>query len=172
MDALKPLENKIAEVVKGLPPLPDTTKKMLADWAHVFVLIAGILQALVAIGLYTWGRDINKTADVINSYSNAFGVATSVEKLNIFYWASLIILVVDAVILLMAYAPLKAKSKKGWDLVFLSAVINFVYGFLTMFNNRGDFMSFVFSLVFTAAGVYLLFQVRDQFKPTKAEAKK
>lgn len=163
MDQLKPIENKLAEAFKGVPPLPSSTKKMLSDWLRWVALVVGILQLLAAWGLFAWGRDLNRAVDTINSYTSAFGVASSAEKLSLFYWLSLIMLVVDAVILLMAYSGLKAKTKDGWNLVFLGALINAVYGVFSAFSNRGGVSSLIYSLIGSAAGLYLLFQVRDQY---------
>lgn len=167
MDQLKPIEDKLAEIFKNVPALPESTKKMLANWWQWLALIGGALQILIAVGLYTWGQNINKTADSINSYIGSFGVTQHAEKLSIFYWVSLIMLVVDGVILLMAYPGLKAKKKSGWNLLFLAALINAVYGVFSTFNGRGGAGSLVGSLVGTAVALYFLFQVREQFKTEK-----
>lgn len=172
MDQLKPIENKLEEVFKGVPPLPTSTKKMLAEWLRWVALVVGILQLLAAWSLWAWGRDLNRAVETINSYTSAFGVATPVEKLSIFYWVSLIVLVVDAVILLMAYPGLKARTKDGWNLVFLGSLINVVYGVFSAFSNRGGISSLIYSLIGSAAGFYLLFQVKDQYMvKSKAAAK-
>ncbi len=170
MDSLKPIEDKLVVAFKDVPPLPKSTKKMFSDLLPWIALIFGVLQLLAAWGLYNWGRDINKLADAFNGYTSAFGVAAGVEKLSIFYWVSLVILIVDAVIMLMAYPGLKAKTKDGWNLIFLAVLVNVVYGVFSAFNSRGGAGSLVFSLIGSALGLYLLFQIRDHYAH-KATAK-
>lgn len=160
---LKPAEDKLAEAFKGLPPLPASAKKMLVQWWPYVTLAAGVLQLLAALALYNWGQDINKLADSVNKFSSAFGVANTVEKLNIFYWLSLAILVATGVIFLMAYPGLKAKKRSGWSLMFLATLLNAVYGVFSALNDRGGIGSLVGSLIGTAIGLYFLFQVRDMF---------
>jgi len=164
MEKLQPIEKKLEDLFKDLPHFPVSTKEMLANWLKYLVLIGGVFQLLAAWGLYTWGRDIDKIANVVNSYSSAFGVASSVQKLSIFYWISLIILLVDAVILLMAYKGVAAKQKDGWNLVFLSSLLNLVYGLFTLFNDRGGVSSLISALIGSFVSFYLLFEVRDMFK--------
>jgi len=160
---LKPLEDKLAEEFKGVPPLKKKKKKMLVQWWPYVTIVAGILQLFAALALYNWGKDINKLADSVNKFSSAFGVANTVEKLNIFYWISLAILVATGVIFLMAYPALQAKKRSGWSLMFLATILNAVYGVFSALNDRGGVSSLIGSLLGTAIGLYFLFQVRDMF---------
>ncbi len=170
MDQLKPVETKLAEVFKGAPPLPASAKKMLVQWWPYVTLVAGVLQLLSAWWLYDWGTKVNKVADVLNGYTSAFGVTSTVEKLNIFYWISLILLVVNGVIFIMAYPGLKARKIAGWNLMFMGALLNAVYGVFSALNNRGGAGSLISSLIGTIIGLYFLFQVKDQFGGAKSHS--
>lgn len=172
MDSLKPIETKLAEAFKGVPALPESTKKMLSDWLRWVVLGVGVLQLFAAWSLLAWGRDVNRAVETISSYSSAFGVAAPIEKLSIFYWLSIVVLLAEAIILLMAYPKLKTKAKDGWNLVFLAALINVAYGVFSVFSNRGGIMSLIFSLLGSAIGLYFLFQVRDQYNAKTVTAAK
>ncbi|NBU33240.1 hypothetical protein EB118_11005 [bacterium] len=171
MDLLKKVELKMADVFKDVPSLPLSTQKLLAGWLQWAAPIVGIVQLVVAWGLFAWGRNADRVIQTINNYSNAFGVETSAERLGLFYWLSLIFLVIQAVLLLWAYSGLKSGLKKGWDLVFLAALVNVVYGVFSAFTSRGGFESLFFSLIGSAVGLYLLFQVRNQYTVKVAAAK-
>ena len=153
MDQLKPIEDKLADIFKNVPALPETTKKMLADWWKWLALIGGAMQIILAYGLYIWGKDINKSVDSINKFIGAFGQTQQAQKLSIFYWVSLVMLAVDGVILLMAYSGVKAYKKSGWNLLFLGALLNAVYALFSAFNGRDGFSSLFSSLIGTAVAV-------------------
>ncbi len=166
MDQLKPIESKLSEMFKNSPPLPTSAKKMLVQWWPIATLLAGVFQLMSAWWLYDWGQNINKLADSLNKFTSPFGVAPAVDKLNIFYWISLILLVVNGVIFLMAYPGLKEKKIAGWNLMFLGALINAVYGVFSVLNDKGGMSTFIGSIIGTLVGLYFLYQVKDQFSGT------
>jgi O-antigen/teichoic acid export membrane protein len=63
----------------------------------------------------------------------------------------------------MAVSPLMKRLRRGWDLLFLSALINLVYAVVTIFIDSRGIGSFFLSLLSSAIGFYLLFQVRSKF---------
>ncbi len=167
MEMLSKLETMLAGVYKATPKLSGNAKKSIVNiWPWV-ALIFGILQLWAAYGLWHWGRDVNKVADVFNSY---LGTNTIVHHLNIFYWISLVVLAFTGVLLLMAYPGLKAHAKSGWNLLFYSALLNGVYGIFSAFNNYGGVGSLVIQLIVSAIVLYFLFQIRDQYGGAKSAA--
>lgn len=165
MIATKQLETKIGDLFKGAPPLPENAKKSLVNAWPWIALIFGVLQLLAAWGLWGLTRYVDRLNDVTNTLSMYYtGRAAGMSSLDktIIYLA-LIVLVVDAVILLMAYPELKKKSKAGWDLLFLGSLINLAYAVVSIFIDDRGFGSFIFSLLGSAIGFYLLFQVKDHY---------
>lgn len=170
MGMLNDLENGLAGVYKGTPKLGNDAKKSLVKVWPWLALVFGILQLLAAWSLWHWGHRVNSLVDYANSLSQAYGInaANSVAHLNIFYWLSFIVLLIDAVILLAAYSGLKNRTKQGWNLLFYSALLNGVYGIVSAFNNYGGVGSLIMQLVVTAVVLYFLFQTRDQYTGHKS----
>ncbi len=166
MEALRPLENKLADLFKGAPKLTNSTKESLAKVWPWLALIAGVLQLLAAYWLWQAARVVDVLGDYVNTlsvyYSGQTAGISSFDKTVIY--VGVIMLVVDAVIMLIAFPELQKRTKKGWDLIFLAAVINAVYSLVQLFTYGRGFGSFLFGLIGSAVGFYLLFQVREKYK--------
>jgi len=163
MEALKSLEDQLVTVFKDLPELPKGIKDALVQWWPYIALALGILQLLAAIALF----GLVTAASVVITYAGAVtGTAYSGLSLIAAY-AGIALLVVDAVIFFMAFSPLTKKLKRGWDLLFLSTIINVVYGISQVFIGYRGVGSLLGSLVGTAVGLYLLFQIRDRYTSKK-----
>jgi len=168
VEMLNKLETKLAGVFKATPKLSGSAKKTIVNFWPIVAVIFGVLQLWSAYGLWHWGRDVNKVADVFNAY---LGTNTVVHHLNVFYWISLVVLAATGVLLLMAYPGLKARAKSGWNLLFYSALLNGVYGVFSAFNDYGGAGSLVMQLIVSAIVLYLLFQIRDQYSGAKSTTK-
>lgn len=165
MGMLDGLESSLAGLYKGAPKLSQNAKKFLVKYWPIAALIFGVLQLWAALALWNWGRDVNKVADVFNSY---LGTNTVVHHLSVMYWLSLVVLVVDGIILLAAYKGLKNRVKSGWQLLFYSALLNAVYGVFSAFNDYGGVGSLVMQIIVSAVVLYFLFQIRDQYSGSKS----
>ncbi len=164
MELVHKAEKALEGPFASLPPLPKDARKGLAGIWPWLALIAGILQLVAAWGLYTWARDIDKWVEWANSWSASVGGPTTNSGLTLWVWIAIIVLVVDAVILLVAFPKLQKKQKAGWDLLFLAALINLVYGIVSLFiDGRGGISGLFWALLGSAIGFYLLFQVREFF---------
>ena len=166
MEALRPLEEKMAEVFKGVPQLSNSVRKTLGDILPWLALIGGILQVWSAFSLWRLYDQVDEVVDGLNDWARTFGVDTNTHDAGVFFWVSLVMLAVVGVLLLVAFPALRQRQKKGWDLVFLTGVINIVVAFLYLFMDsyyRGGVGSFIMTLVFSAVSFYLLFQVRGEF---------
>ena len=173
MEMLKKVEVKLEEAFKDLPALPDSSKEALAKFWPWLALIMGIVQLMAAWALWRLTRVVDVLNEVANYYTAYTGKhlgLSATDKMVIYL--GIIVLAADAVILLMAYAPLKERSKKGWDLLFLGAMLNVVYSVISIFVNGRGLMSFLSSLLGTAIGLYLLFQVKGKFNGKKPAASK
>ncbi len=159
------LESQLEGLFKGTPKLPEKSKESLVNAWPWIALVFGVLQLLVAWGLYGALRVATPLLDYATEISRAYGYnygLSSTDKMIIYL--GLIMLVVDAVILLMAYPKLKTRSKGGWDLLYLGSLVNVAYAVLALFEHGQGVGSFIFSLLGSAVGFYLLFQVKDKYK--------
>jgi hypothetical protein len=158
MDSIvKPIEQLLLPIFKGLPALPENGKKALVRYWPILALVFGILQIFAVFALWNLGHTVSAYLSVVSAYG-----ATHMPSLGLFYYLGIAVLALDALILLVAYAPLKARSKKGWDLLFLGSILNLLYGVVIMLDSAyGGFDRLLGSLLGSAITFYLLFQVRD-----------
>lgn len=173
MGQLDKLETVLDENLNKKAPfkVPVGARKAIANNLWWIVLILGLLQLWAAWDLWSLGRTVDDFVNYANSVARAYG-GEGVSELGFFYYLSLLVLAVDAVILLLAAPALKEMRKTGWTLLFYSLLINVVYGIFRMFaGHGGGFDDFLWAAVTSVIGAYLLFQVRDHFLGKhKAEA--
>ncbi|HSX44092.1 MAG TPA: hypothetical protein VLE69_02230 [Candidatus Saccharimonadales bacterium] len=165
MGFIKKTEDSLEGVFKGLPPLPEGGKEGLTKAFPWIALVFGILQLLAGLSLWHLTRYVNVLNDYANSIYQVTGTRvglSSTDKMIIYL--GIIILIVDAVILLMAVSPLMKRARRGWDLLFLSALINLIYSIVSIFISGRGFGTFLLNLLTSAIGFYLLFQIRSKFK--------
>jgi hypothetical protein len=166
MQALKGLETTMAGWFKNAPKMSDSSKETLVKIFPWLALAGGILQLLGALSLWRWARVADDYVDYANSLSRAFGgddVAST--RMDMWIWIGLIVLIVQAVVLLLAFPKLQRREKSGWDLLFLSGVIGVVYAIVSVFMEyRGGVGGLIFNLLISAVIFYLLFAARDKYK--------
>lgn len=168
---VKPVEEALLPIFKDLPSLPEGGRKVLVKIWPILALVFGVLQVLAAWTLWNLGHTANGLVNYANQLSIATGGSYVTPELGVFYYLGLAVVAVDAVILLMAVAPLGAHKKKGWDLLFLGAELNLLYGLVILFDSYyGGFGSLLSTLLGSAIGFYLLFQVRDYYTGAKSVA--
>ncbi len=139
------LEAWMADIFKNAPHLPEGGRKWLVDVAPYISLIFGILGviALVTAGgaslialVLTFGASIGLTLHILIS-------------------------LVSAILLLMAYKGLKSRSKSGWNFAFWSelvSVLGVLVGIVTMYGMN------IGGLIGCLIGFYILFEVREHYK--------
>lgn len=171
MSTLKTIEKQLGDLFKDLPELPKGGKDFLVQFWPYIALIFGVLQLLAALSLWNLMRVASPLIDYaneLNRYTNGNYIGySSTDKIVIY--GGIALLLVNAVIFLMAYAPLKARAQKGWDLIFLASLINVLYAVVQIFISTRGIGSFIMSLVGSAVGFYLLFQIKERYgtKPAK-----
>ncbi len=170
MDSVKKLEKLLGDLFKGLPALPASSKEGLVKAWPWIAAIFGVLQLLAAWGLWRLTRYVSVLHDVSSYYlgTEEYGM-TGTDKTVIYI--GIIVLLIDAVILLMAYPELVKRARRGWELLFLGALLNVVYSVVTLFIGGRGFGSFLLGLLGSSAGFYLLFQVREKYKGASVAAK-
>lgn len=174
MEAVRKLEVALAKQYKKAPHLPKNGQKWLAENGWWIVLIGvilgvfGLFGVLSVIALAIFGLSLGGAA-LGSGYGAVAGVALG-GVLLVTTLISLALYVVEVILMGMAVSPLKAMRKRGWDLVFLVAVLNaavaVVSNVLTV-NVAG----LVLGLLWAAVGAYFLFEVRDRFVEKKAAEK-
>lgn len=165
MERVRGIENKLAEVFKNAPALPKNAKKTLVEYLPYLVLIGAVLQLIAAwvlLDLLRWGE---RTADFVNTYAPLIGeryVLSGSDKAMIVVGLGL--LVVESILMLKSYGSLQKRERRGWELLFVVALLQTAYSVLNLFVYGRGFADFLFSLLGAVIGFWLLFQVREFYK--------
>lgn len=173
MAVLQTFEDKLVTIFKDVPPLPESAKELLVKVWPWLALIGGILQLLAALALYKLATVADNIIDYSNSLSTAYGgvaVGPAGFDKTIIY-LGVLLLAVNAVILLVAFPKLQKRAKSGWDLLFLAALLNLLYGVVQIFTYGRGIGSFIWSLITTALVFYLLFQIREKYNGKKVQSR-
>jgi hypothetical protein len=161
MELVKKAETALAGVFKGAPKMSDSAKESLVKAWPWLALIFGVLQLWAAWSLYELVRAYDRVDTVLGAYFNTYSAYTGSDKF--FIYLSLAVLVIDAIILLVAYPKLARRQKRGWDLIFLGALLNLVYGVLNLFVAGRGFGTLLGTIIGSTIAFYLLLQVREKF---------
>lgn len=164
---LAPLEKKLDEVLGEKAPvqLPKNGREWIVKYSPWISLIIGIFGLLAAVGLWQAAHRVNQLVDFANELSATYGTqSVATTHLGISFWLSLLLLVLTSVIAIVAFSGLKARKKIGWNLLFYSTLLNFVYGIVSLFYDGGGLSSLIGSLIGTTIGLYFLFQIRSYYK--------
>lgn len=148
------------------PELSPGTKELLVKVWPWLALIGGLFQLFAAWSLYVWARSTNELinlADRINS-NNELGVELEVGRWDAWVIIAFITLIVDAIILLVAFPKLQAQQKIGWNLMLISGLISLFYSFgAILLSYRGSIVEDIWSIFVAIVVLYLLFQVRNYY---------
>ena len=152
---------------KNTPKLPPDARKMVAEWAPWAALVAGLLALWSAYALWTWAHVVSGILDYTNSLCAAYATygcapVAAASRMGIWVWLSLAFLLVEGGLFLLAFPGLRAHKKAGWNYLYWGALVNIGYSVVSLLTGYGIF-NFLGSLVGSAIGLWLLFQVRAQF---------
>lgn len=155
MDALvKQLEDLFSKA----PALPVGGREFLVKIMPWLALIFGVLALLAGIGGLMAAIGLST---MIPYAASVNGVSAS--ALTIGLWIGVIATIIYAIVLLVAFSPLKKRQIKGWLILFYLDVIWFVLSIVSAVLNM-QLMSIVWALIWFAIGMYFLFQIKPHYK--------
>lgn len=165
MAALDNLEKSLEGVfVKSAPKLPEGGKRVLVQWLPWINLVAGVLTLWSVYALWHWAHLANGLVNYVNQLSAIYGgTSVDIHRLTATVWLGMIILAVEGVLFLMAFPATRARTKKGWDLMFYALLVNLVYGVVVIFTDYGGVGNFIGYLIGSVIGLWLLFQIRGKY---------
>lgn len=147
---VKPLEVQFAK----FPVLPVGVREFIVNIAPWVALILGVLAVVgFAISILGLGA-ITALAPI--------GTAGKVGLTGIWLIPSIIGLV-EGVLWLLAYKPLKNRALRGWNLLFWVTVLGLVSSLVTTFAVFSTF-SLVWVLIWLVVELYFLFQIKSYYK--------
>lgn len=143
---MKKLIDEIDKYVKKVPALPANIKELLvqfAPWAAILSVVVAIPAVLSIFGM--------------GSYLSAYGMGGYFfARWGMRYTLMVAFLIANLVLRGLSIKGLFAKSIKGWNFLFYSILLYFVYAIFT-FDIVGGIISTLISL-------YLIFQIRESYK--------
>ena len=167
MELLHKFENKMADIYKGVPQLPQNARDTLVEIWPWIALVFGVVQVFAAWGLWRLIHVISALDEWARTVGNYYGHYAYNAGPSMFdktmVYVGILVLLVDALILLLAFPKLKLRQRAGWDLLFLSALANVAYGVVQIFIDGRGVGSFIFSIIETGVVFYFLLQVRDRY---------
>lgn len=156
MDAL---EKSLDEMLVKKAPfqIPEKGRKWIAEYAWIFALIGLIVGAF-------WFLTLLSVLGIFSVFATTAGVGGYV----LLAWLSLIILGGYLVVLGISVPKLKAKQAMGWKLTYYSLLFFFAYDVLNFvaYLGAGSFVGLIWNVAWLVASLYVLFQVKGQFKGT------
>ncbi len=173
MGALQSLETNLDNVFgKQAPSLPENGKKTLVEWMPWLSLLGGVLAAYTTYVLWHWAHLVSGLVNLANSLSAAYGGTQVVaDRLTVTMWLSMGVMAATAVLYIAAFPALKERKKSGWNLLFYGLLLNAVYGVVVLFSDYGTASNLIGSLIGSAIGLYLLFQIRGSYSKASTAAK-
>lgn len=155
------LEKWVDEIVNKKQPLqlPANVRKWIGDNAWWLVLIGGILSLWSAWGFWQAAHVLNG----LNELARAYGSTTYATELGPMWYAALIGILLEGVLMLLAVPKLKNHQKSGWNLVFYSSFVSLLVGVVYLLVPAYSLGGLIGALIGTAISWFFLFQVRSQF---------
>jgi hypothetical protein len=143
-ELLKPLK----DVYVKAPALPTNARDVLVSIAPWLALVFGVLAILAGIG----GLGIFTAFSPLAYMYAGAGVSTLLL-------VSAVVAIVEGGVMVLAFAPLKAKKVRGWNLLVWSEVLAILSSVVSL--RVGDV---IWALVGAAIVLYILFQIESYYK--------
>ena len=138
-----PLEKEMQDLFAKFPAFPPELVNLLVKIVPWLALLGGVFGLLGLLSL----------AKLEGMYAGYLGVAAYGSSWQ--YYVSIIGGAIAAVIDLLAFTPLRAKRKRGWDLLFYAFLLSLALQLVTL--------SFISAIVGFLLGGWILFQIRPQY---------
>lgn len=167
MEALKSLEMSLVKATKDLPHLPKGVTVWLVENAWWLVVVGVVIGVIAVFPLASAVMFIGGVSSLYLGvgYSGLYLVSS---------WISLAVLAVTVIIECMAIQPLKAKQKRGWNLLFAASLLGIVGSLVSAFIV-GNIFGGIFTAAITAViSLYVLFELRPHYvgEPVKVVSPK
>ncbi|GGM80123.1 hypothetical protein GCM10010967_09880 [Dyadobacter beijingensis] len=144
MESKLPLEKELEPIfLQKFPPFSESVKEFLAQYGPYILLILsliGVLGLLTALGV---GGALFGAGGAV-----AVGIGFN-------YYVGLAFSIVALVMYLLAFSPLKARKRAGWNLLYYALLIGLV-------SNLIQLSIFGF-IIGGLIGFWVLFQIREKY---------
>lgn len=136
-------EDELEPIFLGrFPPFPDDVKEFLVRYGPYLILFGAVfmlLGLLTAFGVGTF----------------AIGMGAIPYASGIMMYIALLITTVIAFIYLMAFSPLRARKKAGWNLMYYALLLSLLSSLIQL--------AIISVIISGVLGFWVLFQLRDKY---------
>ncbi|ACT96164.1 hypothetical protein [Dyadobacter fermentans] len=143
MESKLPLEKELEPIfLQKFPPFSESVKEFLVQYGPYIILVLsviGVLGLLTALGV---GGAV-------------FGMGGASVGIGFNFYLGIVLGIVTLVMYLMAFTPLKARKRAGWNLLYYALLLGLV-------SNLIQLSIFAF-IVGGLVGFWVLFQIREKY---------
>lgn len=172
MEQLAAIEQSLAKAFKDLPHFPKGLRDWVGENAWWIVIISVVLGG---ISVVTTLFAATLFGPFLVGYAGSVGGVATGGAVLLSGLVSVAVLVVTVVLEAMAIQPLKAKRKRGWDLIFLAWLVSFAGSVVSTVISTaiggssifGAVSGLVWTAFFAAIGAYVLFEFRSYYLTPK-----
>ncbi len=143
------LESSLAPLFTKFPHLPGHIRQTLADFAQWIALVGGILGILSFI----------PALSALLFVSAALPFAPMMGGWYPMFIIGIVCTGIASVLCLLAFKPLSARRKQGWNLLFYSTTVNAAAAILSLIFGSGAIGGIIGAVI----GYWLLFEVRELY---------
>ncbi len=143
MNYLNDLKKTLDKYYVKLPKFPKGLNNFIVSVSPWLALIFGALAI---------------SAGVL-SLMSPFAVIVGLHGYAVTVFISLIILLVQGVIELLAFSPLRGRKIRGWNLMFYSLMLSLISSIVTL-----NVFSVLNSILGVLIGYYILYQIKSYYK--------
>ncbi|GGC00330.1 hypothetical protein [Dyadobacter sediminis] len=143
MESKLPLERELEPVfLQKFPPFSEQVKEFVVQYGPYFILI---LSVLGLVGLFT-AFGIMGAVSGMGSVSTAFGIS---------FYLNIALGVFVLIMYLMAFSPLRARKRSGWNLLYYALLIGLISNMVQL--------NILVAIVSGVLGFWILFQIREKY---------
>jgi len=148
MNYLNDLAKLLDKYYLKLPAFPKDVKDFIVSVSPWLALIFGVLAILSGVSAFG-------TLSVLSPFATIAGV----HEFGFITIVSTVILLIQGVIELLAFSPLKSKNVKGWNLLYYSLILGIVSSVISL-----GVYSILMSIIWALVGYYFLYQIKSYYK--------
>ncbi|MCE6991537.1 hypothetical protein [Dyadobacter sp. CY323] len=137
------LEKELEPIfLEKFPPFSDSVKEFLVQYGPYFILILsvfGLFGLLTAFGIG----------------GAAMGMGAVSIGMGFNFYVGVVLIVITLIMYLMAFTPLRARKRSGWNLLYYASLINVVTQLIQL--------NIIGALIGALIGFWVLFQIRGKY---------
>lgn len=143
MESKLPLEKELEPIfLQKFPPFSDSVKEFLVQYGPYFILVLSVLGILGLLTAFGVGGAV-------------FGMGAASVGIGFNFYVGIALGIVTLVMYLLAFSPLKARKRAGWNLLYYALLIGLVSNLIQL-----SIFGFVIGGL---VGFWVLFQIREKY---------